>query len=469
MSGDRPHARRGAKAQRVRSAGSGRGAPLRGGSRGSREPQLNVIDHAVALTDDVLRFDAPADAKTSRYFKANPVLGLRDRGLIAEGVFAVLRHKLEYAQLAQSGTGPLSRRMILLGLADTAGVEPIAGALPADERTWLRRVATVDRSSLAPATRANLPDWLRTALGERFDAAEIDALAGVLNQPAPLDLRVNTMAGSRDDALAALRAAGLEAEPMRLAPNGIRLAGKPALSAQRIYQDGRIEVQDEGSQLLAHLVAPKRGELVIDFCAGAGGKTLALGDLMRSTGRLYALDVSAKRLAKLKPRLARSGLSNVHPVLIESERDAKLKKMVGKADRVLIDAPCSGLGTLRRNPDLKWRQTPEAVAELTVKQAAILDAASRLVKPGGRLVYATCSLLKAENQDVVDAFLGAHPDFAAEPVAEVLRTQGVVLDPTSVAGTSLELWPHRTGTDGFFAAVLVRRKAEVVETPPAAS
>ncbi len=265
------------------------------------------------------------------------------------------------------------------------------------------------------------------------------------------------MRTSRDDALDAMKTAGLDADATRLAPNGIRLVGKPALGAQRIFADGRVEVQDEGSQLLASLVAPKRGELVVDFCAGAGGKTLALGDLMRSTGRLYALDVSVKRLAKLKPRLARSGLSNVHPVAIESERDPKLKRMAGKADRVLVDAPCTGLGTLRRNPDLKWRQSPATVAELAVKQASILDAASKLVKPGGRLVYATCSLLDAENRAIVDAFVATHADFAVEPATDVLARQGIALGDAVDAGPFLELWPHRTGTDGFFAAVLTRR------------
>ena len=474
----RPHARRGAKAQRSRPSAAMRPAP--GSKRSEKRAEARVrnagphdagfhgavIAHAEALLDEVLRFEMPADSSASRYFKANPVLGHRDRGLIAESVFAVLRRKLEYAQLAQSGSGSLTRRMILLGLADTAGVEPIASTLAPDERTWLRRVGTIDRSTMPLATRTNLPDWLFDALRERFPERDVEAIAAVLNQPAPLDLRVNTLMTSRDDALQAMRAAGLQADPTALAPHGIRLHGKPALGAQQIFVDGRVEVQDEGSQLLAALVGPKRGELVIDFCAGAGGKTLALGDLMRSTGRLYAMDVSAKRLARLKPRLARSGLSNVHPVQIESERDPKLKRMAGKADRVLIDAPCSGLGTLRRNPDLKWRQTPTTVIELVAKQAGILDAASRLVKPGGRLVYATCSLLKAENQDVVDAFVAGHPEFELESATDVLKQQGIEIGDRVDAGVMLELWPHRTGTDGFFAAVLKKRKAAQAVASP---
>ena len=460
---DKSHARRGGKAQRSRPSAATRGAPKQPKATLTGQPlgfHGQLIDHAEALAGEVLAFDMPADVGVSRYFKDHPMLGHRDRGLIAESVFAVLRRKLEYAQLAQSGSGSLARRMILLGLADTAGVEPIAATLPPDERTWLRRVATVDRSSMPLATRTNLPEWLFQRLRERFADAEIERLAAVLNQSAPLDLRVNTMMTSRDDALTAMRAAGLGCDATALAPHGIRLQGKPALGAQRIFLDGRVEVQDEGSQLLATLVAPKRGELVVDFCAGAGGKTLALGDLMRSTGRLYALDVSAKRLARLKPRLARSGLSNVHPVLIENERDAKLKRLAGKADRVLIDAPCSGLGTLRRNPDLKWRQSPESIVELAAKQASILAAAARLVKPGGRLVYATCSLLDAENGAVVDAFLAGHDAFERESASDILARQGVTLGDRVDAGASLELWPHRSGTDGFFAVVL-RRRASV--------
>jgi 16S rRNA (cytosine967-C5)-methyltransferase len=204
---------------------------------------------------------------------------------------------------------------------------------------------------------------------------------------------------------------------------------------------------------LCSLVAPRRGEMIVDFCAGAGGKTLALGAAMRSTGRLYAFDVSEKRLAKLKPRLARSGLSNVHPVLIDSEHDVKIKRLAGKIDRVLVDAPCSGLGTLRRNPDLKWRQSAASVEELAPKQGAILESAARLVKTGGRLVYATCSLLEAENEAIVARFLADHPSFALVPAGKVLAEQRIDLE----MGDYLSLWPHRHATDGFFAAVFERQ------------
>jgi 16S rRNA (cytosine967-C5)-methyltransferase len=244
-------------------------------------------------------------------------------------------------------------------------------------------------------------------------------------------------------------------EPTPYSPLGLRVFKKPALQNLPLFKDGAIEVQDEGSQLLAQIVGAKRGEMVVDFCAGAGGKTLALGALMRNTGRLYAFDVSEKRLAKLKPRLARSGLSNVHPVVIAHENDAKVKRLAGKLDRVLVDAPCSGLGTLRRNPDMKWRQSVETLGEMRAKQGSILASAARLVRPGGRLVYGTCSILEEENDEVIADFLQSHPDFILRPMSEVLAEQKIALD----MGDYLKLLPHLHQTDGFFAAVLERRAA----------
>jgi len=200
---------------------------------------------------------------------------------------------------------------------------------------------------------------------------------------------------------------------------------------------------------------------VVDFCAGAGGKTLAIGACMRNTGRLYAFDTSAHRLDALKPRLARSKLSNVHPAAIAHERDDRIKRLAGKIDRVIVDAPCSGLGTLRRNPDLKWRQTPEAVLEMTAKQTAILQSAARLLKPGGRLVYATCSLLPQENEAIAQAFGAGNPDFTPLPAAGVLEGLKVPQAASLCSGPNggadfLRLWPHKHGTDGFFAALWVK-------------
>ena len=412
-----------------------------------------LFAHTEAALSELLRSTFPADLVVSRYFRQHRELGHADRGFVAETVFTVLRRKRSLS--ARCGDDVTSRRLLLATLACIQGLNrrELDVVLNEVEGKWLSHAKAVKLEDLPPAVRCDLPDWLYEALLAQFGAAEVEPLAVGLNQSAPLDLRVNLLKAERKDVLARLQADGLAAQACPYSPIGIRLAGKPALSKYPLFIDGRIEVQDEGSQLLGFLLQPKRGEMVADFCAGAGGKTLLLGALMRSQGRLYAFDVAEKRLAKLKPRLARSGLSNVHPVRIESENDIKIKRLAGKLDRVLVDAPCSGLGTLRRNPDLKWRQTPEAVAELTVKQGAILHAASGLVKKGGRLVYATCSLLDAENETVVSAFLAKHPEFVSLSAEEVLRKQDIEIS----CGERLRLLPHQHGTDGFFAAVMERQ------------
>jgi len=271
-------------------------------------------------------------------------------------------------------------------------------------------------------------------------------------------LRVNDFKARRADIQKELAQSGIKAVPTPFSPWGLRIQGKPALNKHEAFVRGDFEVQDEGSQLLALLLDAKRGEMVVDFCAGAGGKTLAVGAAMRSTGRLYAFDTSAHRLDALKPRLARSGLSNVHPAALAHERDDRVKRLAGKIDRVLVDAPCSGLGTLRRNPDLKWRQGLQAMQEMAVKQTAILDSAARMVKAGGRLVYATCSVLPQENEAIAQAFSAAHPDFMPLPVAGLLESLKVPQAATLCAGGAagadyLRLWPHLHATDGFFAAV----------------
>ncbi|WP_240648088.1 RsmB/NOP family class I SAM-dependent RNA methyltransferase [Pararobbsia silviterrae] len=404
---------------------------------------------------EVLEFKGPADATTSRFFREHPKLGHAERGVIAEAVFAVLRRRNEFSHLAESGSGSPARRLILLGLMQTIGRKALVPLVSPAEAEWLERIAKIDPASLPARARTNLPEWIEKRLAARFEPEALAQLAAALNYSAPLDLRANTIKATREQVLDSLEAAGIEAGETPLAPNGVRVAGKPPVNRLNAFEEGWFEVQDEGSQLLCHLVGAKRGEMIVDFCAGAGGKTLALGAMMRSTGRLYAFDVSDRRLAKLKPRMAKSGLSNVHPVLIDSEHDPKIKRLAGKIDRVLVDAPCSGLGTLRRNPDLKWRQTPASLDELTPKQASILANAARLVKPGGRLVYATCSILEAENEAIVNAFLATHGDFKLVPASSVLAAQKIGLD----TGDYLSLWPHIHGTDGFFAAVLERVKA----------
>ncbi|MFT4171825.1 MAG: RsmB/NOP family class I SAM-dependent RNA methyltransferase [Rhodocyclaceae bacterium] len=412
--------------------------------------QLEAAADALA---DVLRFDTPADGALSNYFRAERKLGQRDRAVIAETVYGVLRHLRRTRVAAGQAVG--ARKLILAWLVRFEGyslrqLEPL---LSGGEREWLAGQKAAEMPDWTFAERADMPDWLAERLVAQRGQAAAQALADALNEPAPLDIRVNPAKIERDAAIARLKADGIDARACAYSPLAIRLDRRVALQRYPLFVDGALEVQDEGSQLLGFLVGPKRGEMVADFCAGAGGKTLLLGALMRSTGRLYAFDVSERRLARFKPRLSRSGLSNVHPSVIAHENDVRIKRLAGKMDRVLVDAPCSGFGTLRRNPDLKWRQSEASVAELQAKQTSILAAAARLVKPGGRLVYATCSLLNEENDAVVDGFLAAHPEFVETSAADVLASNKIALD----TGSRLRLDPAQHGTDGFFAAVLTRQ------------
>lgn len=400
----------------------------------------------------VLKFEQPADAVLSHYFRDKRVLGPTERALVAEGIFGVLRHKRVLDHLVHESS---PRRLLLAWLIrfGGAGTRDLTSVLRAGEAEWLDELKARSLSDLAPSVQAELPDWVWEHLSAEMPGAELLALGQALQEPAPLDLRVNTYLSDRDAALRGLRESGIEARPTPHSPIGIRVSGRPALNRHPLFLEGAIEVQDEGSQLIGFLLAPRRHDLVVDFCAGAGGKSLMLGAMMNSQGRVYAFDVSPGRLSRLKPRLKRSGLSNLHPYLLRNEHDIKVKRLAGKIDRVLVDAPCSGLGTLRRNPDLKWRQSPASVAEMRPKQAAILRAAATLVKPGGRMVYATCSVLREENEDIVAAFSSDHPHFSIISSAKELQIPTIGETPDQ----SLRLWPHIHGTDGFFGTIFERQ------------
>ena len=402
----------------------------------------------------ILPFDYPADAVLRSFFREHRELGQRDRAFVAELSFAVVRH-LRLLETLAGGRQP--RRLLLAALAvlDGRSARQLDPLLKSGEGEWLAQVRGADQKGLPLPVQLSLPDWIWERLLASHAQADAVALARGFLNPAPLDLRVNTQLTTREQVLERFAADGIEATATPFAPSGVRLADKPALQHHPLFLEGQVEVQDEASQLLTWLVAPRRREMVVDFCAGAGGKTLALGAAMRSEGRLYAFDTSKSRLANLAPRLKRSGLSNVHPQHIDSEHDNRIKRLSAKIDRVLVDAPCSGLGTLRRNPDLKWRQSQAGLAQLVAKQRAILAAAAQLVKPGGRLVYATCSVLREENEEVVASFLTAHPEFHPLHCGKLLAAQGIAVD----TGENFVVTPNAQGMDGFFAAALERRAA----------
>lgn len=413
------------------------------------------LEQVAEVLKRLLTWREAADQCLSAYFREHPKLGVRDRAQIAQACFDVLRHLRRYRHDAQMAKGSLEQLLAARGLAATLQEQACEAVLPVHLLDWARHCAAVDPASLPAALRYSLPDWLVPVFESLPDGF---SYAAVLLDQAPLDLRVNSLKTTRADALEQINALlgdrEFEAQPTPHSPDGIRLAGHPPVNRWALFEQGMVEVQDEGSQLLAYLVGAKRGEMVIDFCAGAGGKTLALGAMMRSTGRLYAFDVSAARLAKAKPRFARSGLSNIHPVTIRHERDDRVARLKGKAHRVLVDAPCTGLGTLRRNPDLKWRQTGQELERLCEQQASILSEASRCVRPGGLLVYATCSFLPQENERQIERFLAKHPDFELQDASEMLPES---LRPTMESDGMVRLRPDRHGTDGFFAAVMRRR------------
>lgn len=411
-----------------------------------------LLNSAAELLQLILAGKMPADRQMEGYFRMHRDMGVRDRGFVAETVYGCLREKRWLEHIAGSALllDVVAAYLLTHGYSARALEET---GFRGDARGMVERARTFDKASLPFAIQANMPDWLAERLRAQFGNAEALALSVALNQPAPVDMRVNTIKAKRDEVQTRLAQEGFPCEVTPYSPSGLRRRDRAPIFKTLCFKEGLFEVQDEGSQLLSLMLEPKRQEMVVDFCAGAGGKTLHLGALMANTGTVYAFDVLTKRLDRLKPRLRRAGLNNVRMVTISHERDARVQRLKGKIDRVLVDAPCSGTGTLRRNPDIKWRDIN--LAELTDTQQRILAAAAELLKPGGRLVYATCSLLREENEDIVEKFLAARPDFRVMPVNEILERRHI---PLSMTGDALRLLPHAHQTDGFYAVALEKKQ-----------
>lgn len=411
----------------------------------------------------------PADAVANDFFRARRYIGGGDRRAVSERAWAVVRERLRLDwHLARSGARPTARlllaaHMLLAEGGRLAGVD----AAFSGEGYAEPRLNEAERRVLAPlqgqplihpamdeATRLNLPGWAMPGLRARFGETLPQAAAG-LETGAPLDLRVNLLRGSREGAARALAAEGIATEPTDFSPWGLRVADRRPILNSRAFQEGLVEIQDEGSQLIALLADARPGMKVADYCAGAAGKTLAMAATMGNRGRIAALDVSAPRLTGAAKRLRRAGVDNAETHLLESG-DRWVKRRAGHYDRVLVDAPCTGTGTWRRNPDARLRTTGEDYAELITKQRGILDRAASLVRPGGKLIYATCSVLPGEDEEQVRDFLDTHADFEPVPLAEAWAEAGMKGPPPG-EGAHMALAPHSHGTDGFFAAVLRRR------------
>ena len=422
----------------------------------------------------------PADDIAADYFRRRRYIGSKDRAQVSAYVYAVLRHRAELdwwiARASHRDIAPAARSRVFaaLSLLDHWKPEDIAASCDGDrfrpaplspaEQRLIRGLAgrTLTHPEMSRAVASGLPDWIEPYLDRVYGRRLEDEMAA-LNQPAPLDLRVNRLKSDRDTAQRTLAAEGIRAEPTPWSPLGLRIAKRVPLAGTAMFKDGLVEVQDEGSQLAALLAGARPGMRVVDFCAGAGGKTLALAAEMNNRGKLVACDTAAWRLERAGIRLRRAGISNVERRPLSSERDLWVKRHAPKGkeggfDRVFVDAPCLGIGSWRRNPDGKWRSSPNDLAELVERQRAILDSAARLVKPGGRLIYATCSLLREENEAQAEAFLDAHADFTLYPAA---RAWAETIGGASPAGERyLRLTPARHGTDGFFLAQFERRPSE---------
>ena len=420
---------------------------------------------AIDVLEEYERAPAPADAIVASYLRTRRYIGAKDRAAIQALIFGHFRQWARIGWLIErAGMVPTPRLRVIAGQALAAqralvgpgGLFTGNGHDPAPldraEEKLFHTLAgkPLDDPDMPEAVRLECPDWaeagLREALGERF-AEEMAALI----EPAPLDFRANAVKATRAQAIAALAADGVEVEATPWSPWGMRRQGRIALGALPSFRDGLFEVQDEGSQLIAVVAEARPGMQVVDFCAGAGGKTLALAATMQNKGRVVACDISADRLERAGERLRRAGIHNVERRPLKTERDPWVKRHKGKFDRVVVDAPCSGTGTWRRNPDARWRPAGPGLESLIALQASILESAARLVRPGGRLVYATCSFMRAENEDRIEAFLAGHPDFTVVPVAD--------LQP-GLGETFMRLTPARHGTDGFFAAVMERKSPE---------
>lgn len=423
------------------------------------------------LLEEIARQDRPADLVAGAYLKARRYIGAKDRRAISERLWGLLRRRarLDWI-LSACHQEPTPRRRLLADLIIDDRLSPEAvsalctgggrGLEPLSPQDWALVQQLKGRGPFhhdMPAwVRGEYPEWLEPKLASVF-GERLAAEMGALRDEAPVDLRVNTLKTDREAARAALMADGLASEPTPLSPIGLRLPARIALTAQAAFRDGLVEVQDEGSQVLALLTDAHPGHAVADFCAGAGGKTLALAAAMQNKGRLVACDVNQRRSERAMLRLRRAGVHNVTRHVLETESDKWVKRHGGTFDRVLVDAPCSGSGTWRRNPDAKWRLTEQTVADLVSLQGRILTSAARLVRPGGRLVYATCSLLAEENERQIDAFLADNPAFTLIPVSEVWAA--TVGGTCPVEDPMLRLSPARTATDGFFAAIMERKTA----------
>lgn len=427
------------------------------------------LETVIAALAEMAEAGRPADTVLAKFFRARRFIGAKDRGAVATTIYRILRSEARLQWwMERVQTAPTVRSLVLADqlLTEKLTVDELrslcdgsryAPAMLTDsERAMALQMEglPLDHAEMPDHVRYECPEWMWPQLAEAY-GERLPELLLSLQHAAPLDLRVNTLKADRKKLLKEMVETGWQVEETPYAPHGLRLHARPNLNAHPALQNGDVEIQDEGSQLIGLLADAQPGMRVLDFCAGAGGKSLAMAAAMDNKGRIIACDVAASRLKRSALRFRRAGVHNIEVQALASENDPWLKRHKGTFDRVLVDAPCSGTGTWRRNPESRWRQLGPALDELTDLQQSILVSAARLVKPGGRLIYATCSLLPRENGLQIDRFLKDHYDFSLLPVSEVWQAL-LPSQPQPSTGDTLSLNPLDHGTDGFFAAILLR-------------
>ncbi len=438
----------------------------------------SLIGHVCELLDLIRPLKQPADSVVKDFFRTRHYLGSKDRRFISETIYGILRHyKLLHTFAGEAFKSQPGVSVIPLVLYTTYAVkinqQDKASILSDVESSWRISfpksdcagfIAALDGAKLPqeildnPTLRLDVTYSFPESIVEewivRFGEVETENLCRSMNQPAPIVVRVNTLKTTVEECRLRLEAEGIESEPTNISPVGLTLKKRINAPALKSYKNGLFEIQDEGSQLISYLLKPQPGEIIVDACAGGGGKTVHIAALMKNEGELHSMDVDEKRLNTIRPRLVRAGVTIAQLHLVrKGEESLTLKE---SADAVLVDAPCSGVGTFRRNPGAKLSFREEFVEHISKTQQQVLSTAASLVKPGGRLVYSTCTLLRKENEDVVEGFLAEHPDFKTVSASDILKEQNISLETSS---NYLTLLPYKTNTDGFFAAVFRKNES----------
>lgn len=424
------------------------------------------LQSCIDILNKIDRSPIPMDNTIRDYMKTRTYIGAKDRADIVERVYRIMRSNARIRWTLQQAGAPETPRaraiadMMLNGgvsgrdmAQHFTGEKHAPDILEGEEIGWIARAGFVDKRQMPEAVRVECPDWAEPMLRQHFGSdftAQMESFLG----GAPLDIRVNTLKGTREEARAMLAAQNVESDPTPYSPFGLRVRGKAFLSVTKAFSKGLVEIQDEGSQLISLLCGAKPGLRVLDYCAGAGGKTLGIAAMMENKGNVVAMDIEERRLEKGRPRFRKAGVHNVELRALSDEQHRKwLRRQKGTMDVVLVDAPCSSSGTWRRNPDLRWRWYGPQLDEIRSMQTEILDKVAEKVKPGGRLVYATCSLFEEENEQQVERFLKDHNEFQVMPL-EQAWPEGTM--PPVCKGPFMRLTPRDHNTDGFFAAVLTK-------------